>query len=291
MANTRNHVAANIAENNRENNNQDANLPPPAPHTLEQVLAMQAQMLQTMVNLHAQPQAPPPPRDRLGDFQHMKPPTFSHDVEPIDTNDWFKSVEKKLQVVQCNNHEKVQLAYHLLSGPTTVWWDAYVEAYEEPESINWPEFRAAFRAHHVPQGVIKLKKEFQDLKQGFMSVNEYVTKFTHLSHYARYEVNTDEKKHECFLNSLNDGLAHALVARDFEKNKALMLDNCRGVMERKRKLVRQHQSGSSSRPRVAMSLGGRVFCPAQPQFQPRPQATRQGFYIPQRQVIQRPNNL
>jgi hypothetical protein len=39
-----------------------------------------------------------------------------------------------------------------------------VEAHEEPESINWPEFRAAFCAHHVPQGVIKLKKEFQDLK-------------------------------------------------------------------------------------------------------------------------------
>jgi hypothetical protein len=54
-----------------------------------------------------------------------------------------------------------------------------VEAHEEPESINWPEFRAAFCAHHVPQGVIKLeKKEFQDLKQGSMSVNEYITKFT-----------------------------------------------------------------------------------------------------------------
>jgi hypothetical protein len=72
MANTINRVATNNAENNGENNNQDANLPPPPPLTLEQVLAMQAQMLQTMqqtvVNLHAQPQAPPPPRDRLGDF-------------------------------------------------------------------------------------------------------------------------------------------------------------------------------------------------------------------------------
>jgi hypothetical protein len=48
-----------------------------------------------------------------------------------------------------------------------------MEAHEEPESINWPEFRAAFRAHHVPQVVIKLKKkEFQDLKQGSMSLNE-----------------------------------------------------------------------------------------------------------------------
>jgi hypothetical protein len=48
MANTKNRVAANNAENNGENNNQDANPPPPPPPTLEQVLAMQLQMLQTM---------------------------------------------------------------------------------------------------------------------------------------------------------------------------------------------------------------------------------------------------
>jgi hypothetical protein len=83
--------------------------------------------------------------------------------------------------------------------------------HEEPESINWSEFRDAFCAHHVPHGVIKLKKkEFQDLKQGSMSVNEYITKFTQLSCYAPHEVDTDEKKHECFLNGLNDGLAYAL---------------------------------------------------------------------------------
>jgi hypothetical protein len=116
MANTRNHVAANNAENNGESNNQDANPPPPSSPTLEQVLAMQAQMLQTMqqtmVNLHAQPQAPPPPRDRLEDFQRTKPPTFSHAVDPMDADDWLKSAEKKLQVVQCNNREKVPLASH-----------------------------------------------------------------------------------------------------------------------------------------------------------------------------------
>jgi hypothetical protein len=62
-----------------------------------------------------------------------------------------------------------------------------------------------FRAHHVPQGVIRLKKEFQDLKQGSMSVKEYVTKFTQLSRYAPHEVNTDEKKYDYFLNGLDDG--------------------------------------------------------------------------------------
>jgi hypothetical protein len=37
----------------------------------------------------------------------------------------------------------------------------------------------AFHSHHVPQGIIKLKKnEFHDLKQGSMMVSEYVTHFT-----------------------------------------------------------------------------------------------------------------
>jgi hypothetical protein len=71
------------------------------------------------------------------------------------------------------------------------------------------------------------------------------------------------------LNGLNDGLAYALEARDFENfkgmvNKALVMENCRGVMERKRKLVRLHQPGNSSRPHVATSSAGPVFRPAQP---------------------------
>jgi hypothetical protein len=97
------------------------------------------------------------------------------------------------------------------------------------------DFRATFCTHHVPRGVIKLKKEFQDLKQGSMSVNEYVTMFTQLSRYAPHEVDTDEKKQECFLISLNDRLAYALEAPDFENiqgmvNEALVLENRRGVM-------------------------------------------------------------
>jgi hypothetical protein len=71
----------------------------------------------------------------------------------------------------------------------------------------------AFRCHNVPQGVIKLKKkEFEDLKQGSMMVSEYVTHFTQLSCYILSDVDTDEKKQECFLNRLDDGLAYALEA-------------------------------------------------------------------------------
>jgi hypothetical protein len=49
--------------------------------------------------------------------------------------------------------------------------------------------------HHVPFGMMKLKKkEFEDLKKGSMFVNEYVTRFTQLSHYAPDDIDTNEKK-------------------------------------------------------------------------------------------------
>jgi hypothetical protein len=129
-----------------------------------------------------QPAPQPQQRDKLGEFQWTKPPTFSHSIEPMDVDDWLKIIEKKLQVVQCNNHEKVLFTSHQLEGPAADWWNAYVEAHEEPESINWQEFKNSFRSHHVPLGVMKIKKkEFKELKQGSMSVSEYVTRFTQLS--------------------------------------------------------------------------------------------------------------
>jgi hypothetical protein len=83
---------------------------------------------------------------------------------------------------------------------------------------------------------MKLKKEFKDLKQGSMSVCEYVTRFTQLSRYAPDNVDTNEKKQDWFLNGLNDSLAYMLKACDFVNfhdmvDKALVFENRRGIME------------------------------------------------------------
>jgi hypothetical protein len=43
-----------------------------------------------------------------------------------------------------------------------------------------------------------------------MTMSEYVIRFTQLSRYAPNDVDTDEKKQECFLNRLEDELAYAL---------------------------------------------------------------------------------
>jgi hypothetical protein len=131
------------------------------------------------------------------------------------------------------------------------------------------EFKMAFRSHHVPQGVIKLKKkEFQNLKQGSLTVGEYVTRFTRLSRYTPNDVDTDEKKQECFLNGLEDGLAYALEGRDFKNfqtmvDKALVLENRREILSSKHKQERQTQQNTNSRPRINVNS-----LPARPIFRP-----------------------
>jgi hypothetical protein len=94
------------------------------------------------------------------------------------------------------------------------------------------------------------KKEFEDLKRSSMTVSEHVTHFTQLSRYALDNVDTDEKKQDWFLNGLNDGLAYALEAHNFDNfqdmgDKALVLENRRGIMERKRKMQHTGAPGNN----------------------------------------------
>jgi hypothetical protein len=76
---------------------------------------------------------------------------------------------------------------------------------------------------------VKLKKkEFADLKQGGMTVNEYLNSFIQLSRYAPDDINMDEKKHDVFLNGLNDDIQFQLLntnSTDFQHmvDKAFLL--------------------------------------------------------------------
>ena len=69
----------------------------------------------------------------------------------------------------------------------------------------------------MPSGEIKVKhKEFLELKQGSMSVREYLTKFTQLSRYASSDVDTDDKKQDCFRDGLNPGIRYALSFDEYD---------------------------------------------------------------------------
>jgi hypothetical protein len=107
---------------------------------------------------------------------------------------------------------------------------------------------------------MKLKrKEFADLKQGGMTVNEYLNSFIQLSRYAPDDINTDEKKQDVFLNGLNDDIQFQLLNIGYANfqhmvDKAIVVENKIREMEKdsKRKVPFSGQSSRSHvRPRFS----------------------------------------
>jgi hypothetical protein len=123
----------------------------------------------------------------------------------MEAEDWIKLIEKKLEIAQRNDQDKVLFVAHQLFGTTAEWWETYHMSHQNVGAITWNEFKARFRTHYVPHGKLKLKKkEFSELQQDKMTVNEYLDKLTKMSMYAPDEDNTDERKLDAFLNGLND---------------------------------------------------------------------------------------
>nr|AAV43966.1 putative polyprotein [Oryza sativa Japonica Group] len=172
-------------------------------------------------------------RSKLTDFLRSRPPKFSQTVEPVEADDWLKDVDRKLNLVQCTPVEKTLYTSHQLRGPAADWWENYCNAHPEPTNIAWDEFATAFRAAHVPESTIDMKKEeFNRLKQGNNSVNEYLSQFNKLARYAPEEVDTDKKKIRKFLKGIAVGMRLQLLAPDFPTfqhmiNKALLLEDAR----------------------------------------------------------------
>jgi hypothetical protein len=96
----------------------------------------------------------------------------------MEVEDWLKGVEKKLVITQCTDREKILFAAHQLYGTATSWWEMYYNTHANVNTIMWNEFKTHFLNPYVPRGTMKLKKkEFADLKQGSMKVNEYLNSF------------------------------------------------------------------------------------------------------------------
>jgi hypothetical protein len=89
------------------------------------------------------------------------PPTFSHTSDPLEADDWLRTVERQLNLAQCNDHDKVLFASGQLQGTAQVWWESF--EYECPNNapaITWQKFKENFRSYHIPAGLIELKMSF-----------------------------------------------------------------------------------------------------------------------------------
>jgi hypothetical protein len=186
-------------------------------------------MSTNMTSMQAQINQNQPHKEKHQQFMSHCPPLFSHVVDPLEADDWLRTVEKMLTITQCTNREKVLYASGRLQGTASAWWDAYVAAHATPDAITWQEFTTSFRSYHIPASLMKLKKkEFLALTQGEMTVIEYRDKFVELYRYAPEEVVDDVKKQELFLEGLVEPLRYQLIPHTFPSFQ-MLLDKAIGL--------------------------------------------------------------
>ena len=95
---------------------------------------------------------------------------------------------------------KIRLAAFQLKGESQVWWD-WVKTSKDLEAMTWIEFHELFMGKYFPATARHEKaQEFLELKQGMMTVMEYVAKFIELAHFSNDYMDIDMAKVRKFEN-------------------------------------------------------------------------------------------
>ncbi|WVZ63464.1 hypothetical protein U9M48_013094 [Paspalum notatum var. saurae] len=218
------------------------------------------QVAQQLIDLIAQEKQRRDPQEiSYTDFAALQPPIFTTAPDPLDADDWLRIIESKFSLLpHLSEQQKARFAAQCLHGPSGAWCASFLAMQPAGHQVTWDEFRAAFRAHYLPPSLIELKqREFRALRQGDMSVLEYVQAFIRLSQYSPEDVNTDPRRATRLLDGFDPTLLTHL-GRSYDSFNELvdvaidMEHRLRQAHEdqQKKRLASTPPSSPSQRPRV-----------------------------------------
>ena len=150
-------------------------------------------------------------------FMMQNPPSFDGKPNPTKAENWFLQMEKLLEALDCTNSQKVRFANFKLIGEAKRWWKstkAILEGMDnERNPITREKFKGVFYDNYFPEVVRERKeREFADLVQGSIMVEQYAAKFIELSCFGPHLILTEAKKASKFQKGLDERLRHHLIA-------------------------------------------------------------------------------
>ena len=135
-----------------------------------------------------------------------------------------------------------------------MWWD-WVKTSKDLEAMTWVEFHGLFISKYFPATARHTKaQEFLELRQGTMTVMEYVARFTELARFADDYVATDMAKVRIFENGLKLSIRGKIVGLCLQDMDSLVRTAL--AMEREMEDARGIRDASAGGKRNA-----EAFCP------------------------------
>ena len=125
---------------------------------------------------------------------------------------WFMQVEKVLEAMKItSNTTRIRLAAFQLEGEAQVWWN-WEKTSRDLEAMTWAEFQELFIGKYFPDTARHAKaQEFLELKQGTITVMDYVARFTELARFVDDYVAIDMAKVRRFENGLKLSIRARIV--------------------------------------------------------------------------------
>ena len=125
---------------------------------------------------------------------------------------WFMHIEKVLEAMEITSYAtRIRLVAFQLEGEAQVWWK-WARTSRDLEAMTWAEFQELFIGKYFPNTTRHAKaQEFLEMKQGVMTVMDYVARFTELAQFADDYVATDMAKVRRFENRLKLSIRARIV--------------------------------------------------------------------------------
>ena len=201
-------------------------------------------------------------------FRAHHPPTFTGGGDPMVADHWFMQIEKVLKAMEItSNTTRIRLVVFHLEGEAQVWWK-WAKTSRDLEAMTWTEFHDLFMGKYFPDTTMHAKaQEFLELKQGTMTVMDYVARFTELAHFVDEYMATNIAKVKRFENGLKlfiRGRIVRLHLRDMDSMVGTTLTIDREIEDARRtrdasvsvkRKESQSSSSSGKKPRASSSRG------------------------------------
>ncbi|XP_024974827.1 uncharacterized protein LOC112512934 [Cynara cardunculus var. scolymus] len=138
-------------------------------------------------------------------FKGTGPKEFKGIEGPVGLMNWVAKVQSCFKICRCAKDQKVTYAATTFVDYALHWWESEctIRGDEDIAAMNWEQMKKMIMDKYCSQTKMnKLESEFLKLKEGSLSVQEYVNKFLEKARFASYQVATEERK----IGRFKDGL-------------------------------------------------------------------------------------
>ena len=163
---------------------------------------------------------------------------------------------------------KIRLVAFQLEGESQVWWN-WVKTFRDLEAMTWVEFHGLFMSKYFPTTARHDKaQEFLELRQGTMTMMEYMARFTELTRFGDDYVATDMAKVRRLENGLKLSIRDKIVGLHLQDMDSMVgtalaiereMDAAKGIRDASAGGKRKKDQPSSSLG-LEVKASGKIHC-------------------------------